>query len=370
VSDLFPGAAKALPEGARGGVGFGYTFLREGARAAEPVRHASGYEPFAAFATAAGADVAALATDLAALGAFAHAHREALTDPALAEAAALFLGNVLIAVHPRASWRMRSEPEVGTEAVSMPVRGAFARMRDEPAFTARMAGELLAHWADADRRHDEEAAAMSATVAATEGATLTEVPDLVVPPLVTGPFLDEHGEPIPYGDRWEHPEGPPEDACSRVTNPERFAPLVDATRALIAHLEQHYDVARTTDPDGAVVLRPRVGAPVRFRFTDFPAVSVRAGLLVDETLPSCGCDACDETAASAMEELVDTVQAVVAGGFAERPPGRRGSGGWSLRSDGGSRNSGTAEAPEDPLVPVEAVVALGGAAWPAWPRRT
>lgn len=368
VSDLFPGAAAALPRGARGGFGFGYTFLREGLRAAEPVRHAVGYEPFAAFATAEGAEARVLARDLAAFGAFVHAHRDALAEPALAEAAAVFLGNVLAVLHPRAIWRTTSEPEVGTEAVSMPVRGALARMRDDASFTARMAGGLLDHWAEADRRHDADRAAMRSADAAAEDAEPAEMPEFVVPLRVAGPFLDDGGAPIPYGERWEHPTGPPEDAYSRVTHPERFAPLVDATHALIAHLVEHFDVERRTEADGAVLLRPSRGAPLRFRFTDFPAVSMRAGLLLDEVHPDCGCDACDETAASAIEAVVRTVQGVVSGGFAERWTGPSGSAAYSLRY-GGGRSSGGASLPDDPLVAPEELAALGGGAWPAWPRR-
>jgi hypothetical protein len=376
VSALFPGEARPLPAGSsRGTVTFGYTFREGEGRPLEPVRHAVGYEQFVAFATATGTDPALLAGSLAELSAFVRTHREALADPALAEAAAVFLGNVLAVVHPRAAWRMTNEPEVGTDAVSMPVRAAFASMRDDPAFGPRMAADLPTRWAEADARNDDIEAAMVAVRAATIGASLAEVPEFVPPLVATGPFLDARGAAIPYGERWDHPAGPPDDAYSRVTHPERFAPLIDATEALIAHLERHYDVETdwTDEEERTATLRPRLGAPIRIRFTDFPAVRLQVGLLLRETLPDCGCDACDEVAATAIESLVSTVLGVVAGGFAERVPGADGAGATSLRlADGRGTSSGGSELPEaaDRLVTPEAVIALGGGPWPAWPRRT
>lgn len=376
MSDLFDGVAGPLPAsaGGRGVLGFGFSDAGTAYRAPEPVRHAAGYGPFVAFVTATGDDPAVLARDLAAFGAFVHAHREELTDPALAEAASVFLGNVLVVVHPRSSWRMTPDPEVGTDAISMPVRDALASMRDEPAFTARMAAELPGRWAEADARHDEVEAGMAAARAASGAAVLAEVPEFVAPLVPVGPFLDEHGEPIPYGDRWDLAAGPPQDAYSRVTHPERFAPLIEATEALVAHLERFYDVdVEWTSAGGrTATLRPARGAPIRVRCTDFPAVRLQVGLLLDEMLPSCGCDACDEVAETEAETLVETVLGVVAGGYAERLLGPAGPGATSLRfADGGGSGSGGAAVPEpaDRLVEPKEVTALDGAAWPAWPRR-
>src|SRR2546421_235902 len=48
-------------------------------------------------------------------------------------------------------------------------------------------------------------------------------------------------------DRWG-PDGPPPEAYSRVTNPERFAPVVEAADVLVATLLRDYDVdARPVD---------------------------------------------------------------------------------------------------------------------------
>lgn len=40
------------------------------------------------------------------------------------------------------------------------------------------------------------------------------------------------------------PDGPPDEAYSRVTEPERFLPLVDWTPDLLSRLEDEYDVVR------------------------------------------------------------------------------------------------------------------------------
>lgn len=367
---LFPEDPRPLPEAPsdRGVLGFGYTFRTGEHTPPGPVRFARGYEPFALLAERAGADPEALAADLGAFGTFVRAHREALADPALAEAAAVFLGNVIAALHPRATWRSTPDPEIGTDAVSMPVRDAVASILDEPGFAERMP-ELPARWRELDDRHDEVEAAMATTRAVSDGTPLQDVPGFERPFVQVGPFLDEHGEPIPYGFRWEYPAGPPADAYSRVTHPERFAPLIETAEALVAHLERWYDVDvdRTAEE---IMLRPREGAPIRITRTDFPGLHVRAGLLLHDVLPDCGCDACDETAASAIESLERTVLGVVAGGFTEHVPDRPGTGAYHLRTpDGGGVGSGGSDVPEDAIVGPDAVAALGGAAWPAWPRR-
>ena len=44
-------------------------------------------------------------------------------------------------------------------------------------------------------------------------------------------------------DRWG-PEGPPEEAYSRLTNPERFLPLHNDALEMLTALEQRFDVER------------------------------------------------------------------------------------------------------------------------------
>jgi hypothetical protein len=66
------------------------------------------------------------------------------------------------------------------------------------------------------------------------------------------------------GHRWGA-EGPPREAYSRVTNPERFAPLHDVAAELLDRLELEFDAERTEgyglDPEleeGCKLARPSV----------------------------------------------------------------------------------------------------------------
>jgi hypothetical protein len=134
------------------------------------------------------------------------------------------------------------------------------------------------------------------------------------------------------GGRWG-PDGPPPDAYSRVTNPQRFAPVVDAADALVVRLVERYevtaqDVPVATLPESslpgvprlvrAVRLLPRAGACLVVAITDFPGVRLWFGHWASSHAPTCGCDACDEDAQDAIEELTRTVADVVAGRFRER----------------------------------------------------
>lgn len=120
-----------------------------------------------------------------------------------------------------------------------------------------------------------------------------------------------------------------------MTHPERFAPLHDVADALIAFVSDGYDVRVEEGADVAAGSRLRAeqiiravritpltpdAAPLTFVFTDFPGVIVMAGVLLDAPFPTCGCDACDETAASQTDELESLVFAVVEGGFGEAYP--------------------------------------------------
>jgi hypothetical protein len=61
------------------------------------------------------------------------------------------------------------------------------------------------------------------------------------------------------GSRWG-PEGPPHEAYSRVTNPERFAPLHELAVETLTQLESKFDVMRMEGVDidaGVEWVRPR-----------------------------------------------------------------------------------------------------------------
>jgi Family of unknown function (DUF6226) len=130
--------------------------------------------------------------------------------------------------------------------------------------------------------------------------------------------------------RWGS-EGPPPEAYSRVTNPERFRPLHGFALTLLTQLVATFEVGQTEgyslDNDLKVgdLARPSVrlvphhskAAPVTVSFTTFPGLRVRAGRCYAESFPSCGCDACDETADVEIIRLGQMIDAVVAGRFRE-----------------------------------------------------
>ena len=132
------------------------------------------------------------------------------------------------------------------------------------------------------------------------------------------------------GGRWGL-EGPPPEAYSRVTNPERFAPLHPVVLAHLQHLQEQFAVERVEDYEAIRGLtqvdlaRPSVkliptdskAAPILVAFTKFPSLIVRCGLLVELGFPSCGCDACDATAEGEQERLTLVMDAVVKGRFRE-----------------------------------------------------
>ena len=145
-------------------------------------------------------------------------------------------------------------------------------------------------------------------------------------------YRDGSGAVIRYGSRWAG--SPPDDAYSRVSNPDRFAPLQTVAEALIEHLRAAFGVdiaelAESTTTSGTsgtsgttkvltVTPQPADAAPLVFRFTNFPDVEIRAGVRFREAFPSCGCDACDETWDNAADEMERLVLAVTDGKFSER----------------------------------------------------
>ena len=133
------------------------------------------------------------------------------------------------------------------------------------------------------------------------------------------------------GSRWG-PEGPPGEAYSRVTNPERFRPLHAAMLEIINRLEKDYEVERAEGygldeelESRMDLARPSVrlspwdpdAAPIGVTFTTFPGLYLRFGRWYTEPFPDCGCDACDEMPDELIEEMTELVEAVVSGGFRE-----------------------------------------------------
>jgi len=143
-------------------------------------------------------------------------------------------------------------------------------------------------------------------------------------------------------------EGPPDDAYSRVTEPERFAPLHDWALEAVARLQREYEVTLdeggVTDADleRSPLSRPLMkltpihdsSAPVTIAFTDFPGLAVRVGRWFIDQFPSCGCDACDEMPEDAFEGFRVLLTDVVAGRFRESLYLEPGGDGWSSREFG------------------------------------
>ncbi|MCB2412756.1 DUF6226 family protein [Demequina sp. TTPB684] len=208
----------------------------------------------------------------------------------------------------------------------------------------------------------------------------------VRPAIAPQEFRDADGRVIPYGERWGM-GSPPDDTYSVLSHPERFQPLHDVARALIAYLERNYNVGVSENPGHlaalpedyvtgttAVRLTPTNSdaTPITIAFTSHPGIVVVSGVVRVEPFPVCGCDACDATWESESDRLESEVFAIVAGGLAEHPPTMRHrsfrqtltrADGWSsgeVNTNGFSR--------ERQVAARERLKELGGA-WAAWSPR-
>jgi hypothetical protein len=130
-----------------------------------------------------------------------------------------------------------------------------------------------------------------------------------------------------------HPRGlSPEPPYGRVTNAARFSVLHSVALDVIDRLEQEFDVDRVEpyehDEDlrgfarapvvrPTVALVPREGAPLVVAFSSFPGLLVRLGSGYRTAFPSCGCDACDESADGEADRFRQLVHAVTRGQFRE-----------------------------------------------------
>jgi hypothetical protein len=127
-------------------------------------------------------------------------------------------------------------------------------------------------------------------------------------------------------------EGPPQEAYSRVTDPERFGLLHQVAAELLDRLEREFDAERAEgyglDPEleqGVKLARPSVtlvprdagAAPIVVVFSTFPGVVVRFGRWCWSAFPTCGCDACDEAAKGEIERLNSMIDNLTAGRFRE-----------------------------------------------------
>jgi hypothetical protein len=184
--------------------------------------------------------------------------------------------------------------------------------------------------------------------------------------------------------RWG-PDGPPPEAYSRVTNPERFRPLHDFALTLFAQLHASFDVDRIegygVDSELEVgdlarrsvrlVPRDSTAAPLAVTFTTFPGLRIRAGRWCTAAFPGCGCDACAETANDEMVRLAEMIDDVVAGRFREgiaMPPVGEGWQEWELWSPP-RRSSGRLQIDRERARAMLAGIEGSLIAWAPWPRR-
>ncbi|WP_091678414.1 DUF6226 family protein [Amycolatopsis marina] len=182
------------------------------------------------------------------------------------------------------------------------------------------------------------------------------------------------------GDHWG-PEGPPEEAYSRVTDPGRYAPLHAAARELLDELIERYTVVGETfeeaDPHGSepapgIRLAPAdpAASPLAVVFTSFPGLVVQLGRTETLALPRCGCDACDETVEDCVELLRERVGALTAGTFGERLV--RDGGWWHeywYRTPNGGGGSSRGRIDRKELRALRATAPGGEQRWAPWPRR-
>lgn len=210
------------------------------------------------------------------------------------------------------------------------------------------------------------------------------------PPLTDITYLAADGTAINYGERWkDNGYTPPENSYSVTSNPERFRDLHRVADALIDFLTDSYRVTVIDDlrfaadllVSGADVVRAvrltpgdQAAAPLTFAFTSFPGIVVHSGVLHDFIYPSCGCDACDETALTQSEGLEQLVLGVAAGSYRERyPVGSNQEPQYALTNPDGSGSSsggGGAETIDaGRLAAAEQVLSALPGGWQPWPRR-
>ena len=126
-------------------------------------------------------------------------------------------------------------------------------------------------------------------------------------------------------------DGPPPEAYSRITEPERFAPLHGIALELLDGLENTFDVERSEAyglapelenvelalPSIRLVPNQDSAASIVFVFSAFPGLRMQAGQWYRDSFPSCACDACDETSDSEAERLTSIVDNITSGRFRE-----------------------------------------------------
>jgi hypothetical protein len=378
--NIFDGPAQTAPEPMAQQATISWTADLTAARL--PVRHLTGYVAFVDFSESLGAP--ALSADVCALLDFLRQHAAVLAaDTALADAAAVYLGNVIASLRADAYWQLfdGAEISVGNDSIQFTPMTLIERLRETENWAPTMR-DLLQDWAG-----EVIAEPMPYPVLA---GSRPGTPRYERPPWSEATYYAADGTVIRYGERWNHAEnGPPENSYSVTSDLERFAGIHVVAEALINHLTCSYDVTVTDDPGCAddlsmagadviravrIVPRSEQAAPLTIVFTSFPGLMVHAGVLHDFVYPQCGCDACDDTALSQVEQLEELVLGVASGNYHERYPvgSKRESQYALINPDGsGSRSGGNGMETTDPARLDVAEHRLRGVpgGWRPWPLR-
>lgn len=340
------------------------------------IRHYPGWDDFAAYARNHGEEPVRLARDMAALLHFIHDHRRALESAGgLRLAAEIFPGNTVAQAREDVRWESTTPGQM--------MVGAFDRYYDP-----RMMIDAVVQ---GDGQTAERAAALLDEWFAQVVPKLAPLNPIPRPPeavptpyrrplLEEAAYRDEDDVPINYGRRWTDGDTP-EASYERISHPERFAGLGQIVLALAAHLEANYEVRREDAEleDGTRInlvpadpLAATMSLESRTEGAQF-TVRVFAGAAHDFVIPSCGCDACDETLQSAGDELENLVLGVAAGGFAERIYDVGGQPWIQFRltaSAGNSTRGGEGSAgPNKDLGAARAMLEMVPGGWHPWPLK-
>src|SRR5262245_14953056 len=184
--------------------------------------------------------------------------------------------------------------------------------------------------------------------------------------------------------RWGS-DGPPPEAYSRVSDPERFRPLHNVALSLLEQLEASFNVERfegdrldselelsgLARPSVRLVPRDSKAAPLTIAFTVFPGLNVRVGRWRMVAFPACGCDACYETANDEATRLTELIDDVTAGRFREAISLSLAGNGWEKSEHWSSRHRHSSRSHVD-RVRARDMLAEGERSsieWGPWPRR-
>ncbi|MGB4779969.1 hypothetical protein [Microbacterium sp.] len=124
------------------------TYRSEPEADSTPVRHLAGYEPFSALCRVSGVNPRDLASDVARIGDFVRQRREAIRSGGLEEAAATFLGNVLVGLREDAAWTRYGDefPSAGTEQRHYEVLLLLDLLMDSDDATYRTCLDMIEEW--------------------------------------------------------------------------------------------------------------------------------------------------------------------------------------------------------------------------------